>query len=43
VLEHTTADGFPAVVPSITGTAHRTGEHEFVLDPRDTLPGFVLR
>ncbi|MBB3327969.1 proline racemase family protein [Microlunatus antarcticus] len=43
VLEHTTADGFPAVVPSITGTAHRTGEHEFVGDPRDTLPGFVLR
>ena len=43
VLEHTTADGFPAVVPSITGTAHRTGEHEFVVDPRDELPGFVLR
>jgi proline racemase len=43
VLEHTTADGFSAVVPSITGTAYRTGEHEFVADPRDTLPGFVLR
>jgi len=43
VLERTTSDGFPAVVPSITGTAHRTGEHEFVVDPRDTLPGFVLR
>ena len=43
VLEHTTADGFDAVVPSITGTAHRTGEHEFVLDARDELPGFVLR
>ena len=43
VLERTTADGFPAVVPSITGTAHRTGEHEFVLDPYDELPGFVLR
>ena len=44
VLEQTTADGFAAVVPSITGTAHRTGEHEFVVDPRDELvPGFVLR
>lgn len=43
VLEHTTADGYAAVVASITGTAHRTGEHEFVVDPRDTLPGFVLR
>ena len=43
VLERTTADGYDAVVPSITGTAHRTGEHEFVLDSADTLPGFVLR
>ena len=43
VLERTTADGFPAVVPSITGTAHRTGEHTFVRDPYDTLPVFVLR
>ena len=43
VLERTTADGFDAVVPSITGTAHRTGEHAFVVDPYDTLPGFVLR
>jgi proline racemase len=43
VLERTTAAGHPAVVPSITGTAHQTGEHVFVLDPRDTLPGFVLR
>ena len=43
VLERTTAHGFPAVVPSITGTAHRTGEHTFVADPSDVLPGFVLR
>ena len=44
VLEETTADGFPAVVPSITGTAHLTGEHTFLVDPRDELvPGFVLR
>ena len=44
VLERTTADGFDAVVPSITGTAHLTGEHTFLVDPRDELvPGFVLR
>lgn len=44
VLERTSTDGFDAVVPSITGTAHQTGEHTFLVDPRDTLvPGFVLR
>lgn len=44
VLERTTVDGVEAVVPSITGTAHLTGEHTFVVDPRDDLvPGFVLR
>jgi len=40
----TTAAGRPAVVPQITGLAHRTGEHTFVVDPADPLvPGFVLR
>ncbi len=44
VLEHVEVDGVAAVVPSITGTAHLTGEHTFVVDPRDALvPGFVLR
>ncbi|RPE29267.1 proline racemase family protein [Kitasatospora cineracea] len=34
------ADG---TVTEVTGTAHRTGEHRFVLDPEDTLgPGFLL-
>jgi proline racemase len=38
------ADGFPAVVPSITGIAYPTGEHVFDVDPDDDLvPGFVLR
>lgn len=33
-----------AVVPVIRGTAFRTGEHRFVVDPDDDLvPGFVLR
>ena len=32
------------VVTEVEGTAHRTGEHRFVLDPRDELgTGFVLR
>ncbi len=32
----------PAVVPQVTGLAHRTGEH--AVDPADPLvPGFVLR
>ena len=36
-----TAEG---VVTEIEGTSYRTGEHRFLLDPRDTLgTGFVLR
>jgi proline racemase len=32
------------VVTEVEGTSHRTGEHTFVLDPRDALgEGFVLR
>jgi proline racemase len=42
--EKVEATGRPAVVPVITGRAHRTGEHVFVVDPHDPLvPGFVLR
>jgi proline racemase len=44
VLTRESVDGRPAVVPQVTGTAYRTGEHVFVIDPRDPLvPGFVLR
>ena len=44
VLATTTLDGRPAVVPQVTGLAHRTGEHIFIVDPADSLvPGFVLR
>ena len=33
-----------AVITEIDGSAHRTGEHRFLLDPRDPLGiGFVLR
>jgi len=36
--------GIPAMVTEVEGSAHRTGRHEFVLDPRDPLPdGFFLR
>lgn len=44
VAEETVAEGRPAVIPEVRGSAHRTGEHVFVLDPRDDLgTGFVLR
>jgi proline racemase len=44
VLDTVTVDGRPAVVPQVTGTAYRTGEHIFCIDPNDPLlPGFVLR
>ncbi|WP_236793464.1 proline racemase family protein [Amycolatopsis sp. GM8] len=40
----TTSEGHAAVLPVVTGTAHKTGEHHFTVDPDDTLtPGFVLR
>ena len=36
--------GRPAVVTEVTGTAYRTGEGSFVLDPDDPLgEGFLLR
>jgi proline racemase/trans-L-3-hydroxyproline dehydratase len=44
VVGETTVGGRPAVVPEVEGMAYRTGEHRFVLDPRDSLgTGFVLR
>jgi proline racemase len=44
VVEAVRAEGRPAVVTEVEGAAYRTGEHRFVLDPRDPLgTGFVLR
>jgi proline racemase len=44
VVNSVTVDGRPAIVPQVTGTAYRTGEHAFCIDPHDPLlPGFVLR
>ena len=37
-------EGAEGVLTEVSGTAYRTGEHRFVLDPRDPLgTGFVLR
>jgi proline racemase/trans-L-3-hydroxyproline dehydratase len=44
IVEHVTVADRPAVIPQVTGTAYRTGEHRFELDPADGLgTGFVLR
>ena len=44
VVDTLEVDGRAAVVPQVTGMAHRTGEHTFHVDPHDPLvPGFVLR
>jgi proline racemase len=44
VLDTVLVDHHPAVIPQVTGVAHKTGEHTFIVDPDDDLtPGFVLR
>jgi proline racemase len=44
VVERVVAEGRDAVVTEVEGTAYRTGEHRFTLDPDDPLgTGFVLR
>jgi proline racemase len=44
VVESTRAEGRDAVVVDVRGQAFRTGEHRFLLDPRDPVAtGFVLR
>jgi proline racemase/trans-L-3-hydroxyproline dehydratase len=44
VVEETEAYGLPAVVTEVEGAAHRTGYHQFVLEPGDGLgTGFLLR
>jgi len=42
-LEETRVGKFPAIIPSIRGSAYITGIQQFVLDPRDPFPrGFYL-
>jgi proline racemase/trans-L-3-hydroxyproline dehydratase len=44
VVEETEAYGQPAVMTEIEGSAHRTGYHQFVLEPDDEVgTGFLLR
>jgi proline racemase len=44
VTERLTAEHRDAIVSEVEGNAFRTGEHQFILDPRDPLgTGFVLR
>ena len=44
VVGDTEVSGIPAVVTEVEGSAHRTGEHVFTLDPDDPLgEGFLLR
>ena len=44
VVGETEVAGVPAVVTEVEGSAYRTGEHVFTLDPDDPLPdGFLLR
>ena len=44
VVAETTFGGLAAVIPEITGEAHITGRHEFLMDPADDLAaGFLLR
>ena len=44
VLGTTSVAGRDAILPQVTGMAHRTGTHSFEVDPHDPLvPGFTLR
>jgi proline racemase len=44
IVDRTEIDGRPGVVTEVEGSAHRTGTHEFVLEPADELgTGFLLR
>ena len=44
IVDRTEVDGRPAVITEVEGSAHRTGSHEFVLEPSDDLgTGFLLR
>jgi len=44
VVGDTEVAGIPAVVTEVEGSAHRTGEHVFTLDPEDPIgEGFLLR
>ena len=39
IVEETRVGGAQAIIPQVTGRAHLTGFHQFVLDPDDPFPG----
>jgi trans-L-3-hydroxyproline dehydratase len=41
-VKETRVAGQAAVITQVTGSAHMTGEHQFVLDPRDPLPNGIF-
>ena len=44
VASQTQVGALSAIIPEISGTAHITGRHEFLVDPDDPLGrGFILR
>jgi trans-L-3-hydroxyproline dehydratase len=44
VVDTTVVGSLPAVIPEVTGSAHITGRHEFLIDPNDPLrQGLLLR
>ncbi len=43
VVRETSIGHLPAIIPEVSGSAHLTGLHHFVLTPRDPFPeGFLL-
>ena len=43
IVEETSVDGYPAIIPEITGSAYITWTHQFFVDSRDPLKeGFIL-
>ena len=43
IVEEGRVDGYPAIIPEVTGSAYLTGSHQFSIDPRDPLKeGFLL-
>ena len=43
LIDETTVDGVPAVIPTVTGRAWVTGIGQYLLDPADPFPtGFQL-
>ena len=44
VVSTTTFGSYAAIIPEVEGTAHLTGQHQFFIDPDDSLnEGFILR